>query len=40
MSSLEYAFNVDIEIDDVVDFSSYEKGKEILEKDNLTFNEL
>jgi acyl carrier protein len=38
MSSLEEAFNIEIQIDDIIDFSSYEKGKEILSKYNLTFN--
>jgi acyl carrier protein len=39
MSSLEEAFNIEMEIDDIIEFSSYEKGKEILEKYNLAFNE-
>ena len=32
MSSLEETFGISIETDDIVDFSSFEKGKEILRK--------
>ena len=32
MSSLEENFNISLETDDIVDFSSFKKGKEILEK--------
>ncbi len=32
MSGLEEAFNISIETDDIIDFSSYIKGKEILKK--------
>lgn len=32
MSSLEESFNIEMEIDDIIDFSSYQKGKEILAK--------
>ena len=32
MSSLEEAFKINIETDDIVDFSSYKKGIEILKK--------
>ena len=32
MSSLEETFNISIDTDDIVDFSSYEKGKKILKK--------
>ncbi len=32
MSVLEEAFSVELDIDDIIDFSSYEKGKEILSK--------
>jgi acyl carrier protein len=39
MSSLEEAFSIELDIDDIIDFSSYEKGKEILAKYNLDFNE-
>ena len=32
ISELEDSFNIEMETDDIVDFSSYEKGKEILRK--------
>ena len=32
ISELEKNFGISIETDDVIDFSSYEKGKEILKK--------
>jgi len=32
MAELEDAFDIMMETDDIVDFSSYEKGKEILKK--------
>jgi acyl carrier protein len=32
MSGLEEEFNITMETDDIVDFSSFKKGKEILEK--------
>ena len=32
MSGLEEEFKISIETDDIVDFSSFEKGKEILKK--------
>ncbi|MEI8348358.1 MAG: hypothetical protein WCG27_12895, partial [Pseudomonadota bacterium] len=32
MSELEDVFKIEMEIDDIIDFSSYEKGKEILAK--------
>ncbi len=32
ISSLEEEFNITFETDDIIDFSSYEKGKEILLK--------
>lgn len=32
MGALEEAFNIEMEIDDIIDFSSYQKGKEILAK--------
>ena len=35
MSGLEEEFNISLETDDIVDFSSYEKGKEILKKYNI-----
>lgn len=39
MTSLEEAFNIEMEIDDIIDFSSYEKGKEIMGKYNIFFND-
>jgi acyl carrier protein len=32
MTAIEGAFNIMFEMDDILDFSSYEKGKEILAK--------
>ena len=32
MSGLEEEFNISLETDDIVDFSSFEKGKQILKK--------
>ncbi len=32
MSALEDAFNISLDTDDIVDFSSFQKGKEILQK--------
>ena len=32
MAELEDVFDIMLETDDIVDFSSYEKGKEILKK--------
>jgi acyl carrier protein len=32
ISGLEKKFNIELDIDDIVDFSSYEKGKKILKK--------
>ena len=32
MSALEEAFSISFETDDIIDFSSFEKGKEILNK--------
>lgn len=37
MSALEEAFNISLETDDIVDFSSYVKGKEILKKYKINF---
>ena len=37
MSGLEEGFNIAIETDDIVDFSSYEKGKKILSKYKINF---
>lgn len=39
MASLEEAFKIEMDIDDIIDFSSYKKGKEILSKYNILFNE-
>lgn len=38
IASLEEVFNVQFEIDDIIDLSSYEKGKEILTKLGVDFN--
>lgn len=35
MSELEDAFNITLETDDVIDFSSFQKGIEILKKYNV-----
>ena len=32
IAELEDTFNIELETDDIIDFSSFEKGKEILEK--------
>ena len=37
MSGLEDGFNIAIETDDIVDFSSFQKGMEILEKHKVEF---
>ena len=37
VSALEEALKIELDIDDIIDFSSYEKGKEILEKYNVEF---
>jgi len=37
ISSLEENFKISFETDDIVDFSSYKKGKEILKKYNIDF---
>ena len=39
MSSIEEAFDIEMEIDDIIDFSSYQKGKEILVKYKISFND-
>ncbi|HEY4787219.1 MAG TPA: acyl carrier protein [Bacteroidales bacterium] len=36
IAGLEEAFDIMMEIDDIIDFSSYKKGKEILAKYNVT----
>ena len=37
MSSLEDSFDISLETDDIVDFSSFSKGKEILKKYQVEF---
>ena len=37
ITALEEAFDIMIDTDDIIDFSSYEKGKEILKKYNVIF---
>ncbi len=37
VAALEETFDIMMDTDDIIDFSSYEKGKEILEKYNVTF---
>ena len=37
MSALEEKFDITLETDDIVDFSSYIKGKEILKKYKINF---
>ena len=37
MSGLEETFGITLETDDIIDFSSYIKGKEILEKYKVKF---
>ena len=37
MSSLEEKFSISMDTDDIVDFSSFEKGMEILEKYGVKF---
>ena len=37
MAALEETFDISLETDDIVDFSSYEKGKEILKKYKVNF---
>lgn len=39
MATLEEVFNIELEIDDIIDFSSFEKGLEILSKYKIDFNE-
>ena len=38
VSGLEDAFNITLETDDIIDFSSYKKGMEILKKYKINFN--
>lgn len=37
MSELEDTFEIELETDDIIDFSSYDKGKEILKKYGIEF---
>lgn len=37
MAAIEDAFDIMLDTDDIVDFSSYEKGKEILKKYDVEF---
>jgi acyl carrier protein len=37
ISDLEEGFNISFETDDIVDFSSFKKGKEILKKYDIKF---
>ncbi|OIQ70620.1 hypothetical protein GALL_477650 [mine drainage metagenome] len=39
MANLEEVFKIEMEIDDIIDFSSYQKGMEILSKYKILFNE-
>ena len=39
MSGLEEGFNISLETDDIVDFSSFEKGIEILQKYKVKIDE-
>ncbi len=38
IARLETDFDIMIEMDDVIDFSSYQKGKELLQKYKVVFN--
>ena len=35
IAELEDAFDISMEMDDIIDFSSYDKGKELLKKYNI-----
>jgi len=37
MAALEEAFDIMLDTDDIIDFSSFQKGKEILKKYNVEF---
>jgi acyl carrier protein len=37
IAGIEEAFDIQLEMDDIVDFSSFNKGKEILEKYKVVF---
>ena len=38
MTDLEEGFDIEMDIDDIIDFSSFEKGMEILRKYNVFIN--
>ena len=38
MTELEEAFDIEMDIDDIIDFSSFEKGMEIVGKYNIDIN--
>ena len=38
MTDLEEAFDIEMDIDDIIDFSSFEKGMEIMDKYNVVIN--
>ena len=38
IASLEETFNITLETDDIIDFSSFKKGIEILKKYSINFN--
>ncbi len=38
ISKLEVIFELNLEMDDIIDFSSYEEGKKILSKYGIVFN--
>ena len=37
IAGLEDAFEITMEMDDIIDFESYNKGKELLSKYNISF---
>ena len=39
VAELEEAFDIMLDVDDIIDFSSYEKGREILKKYNVVIEE-
>jgi acyl carrier protein len=38
IASLEEVFEIEMDIDDIIDFSSYEKGKELMKKYDIEIN--
>ncbi len=38
IASLEEVFEIEMDIDDIIDFSSYEKGKELMKKYEIEIN--